>query len=118
MDLVVQTQKNFVEHEELYDVNHDVWVGREATRMGFPIAGCIADIYEDAVILIPTIFRFDWSPERVTIGRVLDVTIPNNRHNVYTFVVQIEDGTQITCTYGASFKCFFALPENTEDLFR
>lgn len=99
--------------DDLHDDSHDVWVAREARRMGFPIAGTVRDIYEDAVILIGPIFKFDWKPNKVKIGRVIHIE-QELGYQVTSFVLQIEDGTQVPCTYGYGYECFFALPEDSE----
>jgi len=101
--------------DEKYDVDHDIWIGREATRMGFPIAGSIGDIYEDAVILIPGIFVFDWKPGKVKIGRVLKYDVSHGE--IAHVVIQIADGTQVVHTVNVVHACYFALPEDTEGMF-
>ena len=103
--------------DEKYEVDHDVWVAQEARKHGFPIAGTVQDIYEDAVILIPALFKFDWGPKKVKIGRVIHIERELG-YQVMSFVIQLEDGTQVPCTYGNGYDCFFALPEDTEDFAR
>lgn len=98
---------------DLHDVDHDLWVANEARRMGFPVAGTMADLYEDAVILIPGLFKFDWGRNKVKIGRVIHIS-SGRGYDVVSFVIQTEDGTQVPCHYGRTYDCFFALPEDSE----
>lgn len=70
------------------------------------------DIYLDAVILIGPIFRFEWKQSKIKMGRVIHISPSDG------FVLLLEDGTQVPCTYGYGYTCFFALPENTEEVFR
>lgn len=106
------------EDDDKFQIDHDVWIAKEVTKMGFPVAGRIKDIYEDAVICIPPLFKFDWNEKRVKVGRVLEVLGDTRSDFPLDFVIQIEDGTQVRCMYGGTYPCYFALPENTEDLFR
>lgn len=100
--------------------NHDekpaVWIAREAKRMGFPVAGQVKDLYEDAVVLIPPFFKTDWTPKKVVIGRVL--TILGDRRSAFPlgFVVLTNEGVQVTLTYGVGYPVYFALPENTREV--
>ncbi len=104
------------EYTDVYDINHEQWVGREAALLGYPIAGTIGDLYEDAVILIPGLFQFDWKKGKVMLGRVLHIR--RNGHEVRTFVIMDKDGVQFTCSYGNTYPCYFALPEYSENVFR
>jgi len=102
--------------DDLFGVDDDLWVARQAREMGFPIAGTVEDIYEDAVVLIPSIFKYDWGPKKVKIGRVIHIS--RGHHEVKSFILQTEDGTQVPCHYGVTYDCFFALPEDSEDFAR
>lgn len=113
-DIEEQTEDN-TSSEDLYEVDHKTWIAQKCTEMGFPVAGFAEDIYEDAVIIIPPLFRFDWGKRNPVIGRVLDVRRDYDR--VINIVLQIEDGTQVAMTYGNTYPCYFALPEDSEGTF-
>lgn len=99
--------------DDLYDVDDDMWIAKKVAELGFPIAGTVQDLYEDAVICIPPMFKFDWKPNRVKIGRVIHIE-RDLGYQVMSFVLLMEDGTQVPCSYGISYDCFFALPEDSE----
>jgi len=94
------------------DPDSDNWMAEEAARMGFPVAGFMKEIYEDAVILIPPLFRFDWSPGKVAIGRVIHI---QERGQVWTFVLCDKNGIQSTRMFGKAYPVHFALPEDSEN---
>lgn len=107
-----------IPEDKKYEDDGDVWVAKEAERMGFPIAGFARDIYEDAVILVPGLFKFDWTPEKVKIGRVLSVTHHEFEDHPTDFILMLEDGTQVPKTLGTSYPIHFALPEDSEEFCR
>lgn len=111
IEIVDQTEEN-TDKEDLYHGDHDLWIATKVAEMGFSIAGFIEEIYEDAVILLPPIFRFDWKKENVLYGRILSI-----QWNEFTisFVLLTENGVQVPKTYGPGHNIFFALPENTRD---
>lgn len=117
-DLIIEQTDETVSTQELYDGDHDVWIAQEAARLGFPVAGFVHDIYEDAVILIGPIFRFDWLKNKIKMGRVIHISQSGPDHSVWNFVLLMENGTQVPCSYGNTYDCYFALPENTEEVFR
>ena len=92
-----------------------------AARMGFPIAGFVKDIYEDAVICIFSSLE----QESDVIGRVLHSNtgiraVGTNGRSIYddvimSFVVLTKDGIQVPHAYGNYHPCYFALPENTKN---
>ena len=102
------------ETEDLYEVNGDRWVSQKAEEHGFPVAGFVGDIYEDAVLLIGPMFKFDWKPAKILIGRVIHVSNTEKESPLVKFVLLTEGGTQIPCTYSNSYPCYFALPEDSE----
>lgn len=114
--IINQTEESF-QTDELYHINHEEWIAREAAKLGFPIAGFIEDIYEDAVILFGPTFRFDWTAKKVKMGRVIHISKTEYFEGPVNFVLIMEDGTQVPYMYGRSHDCFFALPENTTNVF-
>ena len=99
--------------DQLYKIDHDYWIAQEAFRLGFAIGGFVCDIYENAVILLPPIFRYDWSQKRVKVGRVITVNpITHLDYPILSFVLLYEDGTQVPMTLGIDNVCFFALPDS------
>lgn len=116
LDIIDQTKEN-VPNEELYHLNHSTWIAQEATRLGFPVAGFMHEVYPDAVILIPPMFRFDWKKKRVVVGRVLEIWQDQEGGPTRLILIN-EDGIQSTHMYGESYPVHFALPETTEDKFR
>jgi len=112
-----QTPEEF-SSEELHEIDHDIWVAEAAAQEGFPIAGFVEDIYEDAVVLlIGPMFRFDWLKRKLKMGRVIHISKISSG-GIRSFILLTEDGTQVSCVYGGTYPCYFALPENTEDKFR
>ena len=101
--------------QDLIDVHHDVWIAKKAASLGFPVAGTVKDIYEDAVIFIAPMWAWEWKPDRIKIGRVLHI---EEDGRIRWFSILTEDGTQVPCAYGEFYNCFFALPEDTEDFAR
>lgn len=85
----------------------------KARAAGFPVAGIVGEIYEDALIYIP-----DQTKEGPKVcGRVLSIFDRNRENpNVLVFVVESLDGTQVTERYGRTFVCYFALPEDYEKI--
>jgi len=118
MELIEDQTVENIKSEDLYDVDHGTWVAKEARKLGFPISGFVKDIYEDAVILIGPMFRFDWMKNKIKMGRVIHISQSGPEHSVWCFVLQLEDGTQVPCAYGYTYECYFALPESTENVFR
>jgi hypothetical protein len=121
VEIIDQTEDT-VPTDELYHIDHDRWIAEQATAMGFPIAGFVGDIYEDAVVMIPPNFRFDWTKGKVKAGRVIRIHRPDHDldeddkfYSVIHFVLLTDDGIQIPCSYGHSYNCFFALPEDSEN---
>jgi hypothetical protein len=117
MEIQDQTEET-VEKEDLYEIDHEIWLAREVNNLGFPVAGFIHEIYLDAVVLIAPLFRFDWGKRNVKVGRVISLDATTHRDDVCHFVLLLEDGTQVPCSYGGTYPCYFALPENTQDLFK
>lgn len=95
--------------------NSDLWMATEARKMGFPVAGTIGEIYEDAVILMRPMFVGDWTEAGVNMGRVLHIS---ESDGVVDFVLETKDGVQVPLAYGRTWKCHFALPEDSEEAFR
>jgi len=114
---IIDQQTLDLDPNDLYHIDHQLWIAQEAAKLGFPIAGFVGEIYQDAVVLIPPTFRFDWKPGRVLTGRVLAMH-HEERNATTNFILITENGTQVPKVYGRGHACFFALPEDTENKFR
>lgn len=84
---------------------------READQLGFPIAGFMTDLYEDAVVFIPSPSQNE-GPIK---GRILHEF---KAFGNVSFVILLEDGTQVSLNKSENWHCYFALPENTKNRFR
>lgn len=94
-----------------------VFTAKRANRLGFPVAGWVRDLYEDAVVLVaPSTNDLHIEDNELIMGRVL--TVLRGPNNVYHFVLLNSDGIQVTYKYGPTWICYFALPEDTETKFR
>lgn len=117
MEVVDQSVQSLTDVSDDFNLDHDAHNGIKMTELGFPIAGHIRDLYLDAVICIPPMFKWQYAERELVMGRVLHINDPGLGVPV-EFVLIDADGIQSSRIFGHSYHCFFALPENTEDKFR
>jgi len=123
------TEFRDIPEDEAFNAHNDQDIARECTRMGFPVAGFLHEIYEDAVIIIPGTFMFDWKKKKPHLGRVLSVKKKTTHHYDYDedesfsnglveFVLLTAEGLQVSLSWGEGHTVYFALPEDSETAIR
>lgn len=116
--MAINTTITSVEDDWTDNPSHEEWVARKAAEQGFPVVGFLSEIYVDAVILWGAMFKSDWKPGKVKLGRVIEIIDQGSVDSIVSFVLLTEDGTQVPYAHGGGWACFFALPEDSENSFR
>lgn len=104
----------------------DVEVAEFCSQLGYDVAGFAEEIYADAYICIPPLFRYQTETCGVITGRVLSVNtknisydednLPTDHYVVHFVLEQEQTKIQIPCAYGKGYPVFFMLPEKQKTL--
>jgi hypothetical protein len=94
------------EHE--VEMTNQERLAKEATEAGFPCGGWVQDIRPGVDVFLPEIDATNGDYKFVT-GTVIRVN--TNTEFAYSFVLRIEDGTQIVLFHSGSWPCYFREPE-------
>lgn len=91
------------------EMNNQERLAKEATEAGFPCGGWVQDVTRPGVeVFLPEIDTTNGDYKFVT-GTVIRVN--TNTEFVYSFVLRLEDGTQIVIFHSGSWPCYFREPE-------